>query len=186
MPNFAYLNWSVDVVASQIISYNITGRVLNASGVPIAGAIVSCYGCHDTKYTLTDSTGNYNFTQMHNNFTAVLLAGLSGYIQNETVVSVSGTDVNKDFILENFNVIQNTYEVDKKMLAETLLLIGFIFILAFVKKNFFVPAAGAAYSAWFGLTQIDHTNSSAFLLSGMVILLISACGYSFLMTFDKN
>lgn len=63
------------------------------------------------------------------------------------------------------------------LLAEIVLLIAFIFSLAAVKKNFFFPLAGMAYTAWFGFTQIDHANQYAYLLSGMSLLLL--CGFGF-------
>ncbi len=69
---------------------------------------------------------------------------------------------------------------------EVILLIGLLFVLTEVKKNFFIPAAGLCYAAWFGFKQIDHSDSHAYLLSGMMILVMAACAYSFVMAFLNN
>lgn len=72
------------------------------------------------------------------------------------------------------------------LVPEVILLIGFLFVLAEARKNFFIPAAAAAYSVYFLFTQVDHTNRYAYLLTGMGILLMCAAGYSFYLSYSNN
>ena len=155
---------------SVVPSWNLTGRVTNSSGGFVSGAIVSCWGCHVTKYTLTNDSGYYNFSQMHNNFSTVLHVGLSGYNSNETLVTVSGMDVNQDFMLIS-GVSSKKYQEDRYMEGIFLLLVGLILVLPKIKKNFLLPCVGIFVSGWMVFNGVDHSNPQGYILTGGFIVL---------------
>ncbi len=61
-------------------------------------------------------------------------------------------------------------------LATVIILFMFIICCAINKKNYFLSFAGFFYSIWFTFTQIDHTDLSAYLLTGMMISLVVKFG----------
>ncbi|KAB2947831.1 MAG: carboxypeptidase regulatory-like domain-containing protein [Candidatus Methanoperedens sp.] len=157
--------------------FTVSGYVYNVLGAGIAGSRIDLNGTYD----FSDAAGYYEFPDMTNGTYPAVVRGISFENYSENLV-IAGT-TQKDFVLiETSKQLNN----EVKMIAYVLLLIAFLFINVFVKKNFFIPGASMSYAAWFGFTQIDHSDPHAYLLSGMVILVVAACGYSFIMSLLNN
>lgn len=161
----------------NVSTWTVSGYVNNSLGSIIQGARVDL----DDKYDFTGADGYYEITTVVNGTYPVVVRGIGFENYSENLV-VTGT------MQKNFVLVETTKQFNEEveMLAYILLLIAFLFINVFVKKNFFIPAASMSYAVWFGFTQIDHSGPQAYLLSGMVILVIAACGYSFIMALLNN
>lgn len=51
------------------------------------------------------------------------------------------------------------------LLPETILLVGFFFVIQRFTRSYLLPLSGLFYAMWFYSTQIDHTQEYAYFLT---------------------